>query len=685
MVSIAVDIGGTFTDVVLSDGETGALHVAKVPSTPEHPVEAVRAGATRALAEAGRGPADVERFVHGTTVGTNAVLERKGARVAVLATDGFEDVLEIGRLKRRDIYDLWVGVQTPVFLAPRRRRRGIRERLAADGSVLSPLDEPHARGVIEKLRDEESPDAFAVSFLHSFRNAEHEERTRELITELAPDAGVSLSYEIDPMFREYERTVVTAFDAYVRPVIEGYVRELAAELEDLRIEAPLQIMQSRGGITSAALVSQRPVSVLLSGPAAGVIGGRDAGGRSGFDNVITIDVGGTSADISLVQAGKPLLSTECEIDGYPLRLPMVDVNTIGAGGGSIAWLDDANSFRVGPQSAGAAPGPACYGRGGTAPTVTDASLTLGYLDPDYFAGGAMPLDPEAATAALASFGSPLGLDAMDAAAGIHRVINAKMADEIRLVSVRRGHDPRDFSLVLLGGAGPVHGGRLARELSIPRLLVPPVPGVLSAQGLLVADVEHDRAETVAVHSDDAEPGSFDETFARLEKRVAARMASDRVPPDEIVTTRFADMRYVGQSYTLEVPLHLNGGTGDLDRAVEQFHADHERVYGYASHESAVEFVNLRLVQAWGLPKPALRLGEAQGSAPPARERKVHFDELGGLVDTPVVHRSSLRVGEELAGPAIVEQDDTTLVVYPGQTAELDDANNLIVRLPGSPP
>ena len=281
MVSIAVDIGGTFTDVVLSDSATGGLYGVKVPSTPELPIEAVRAGATRALDEAGHAPSAVERFVHGTTVGTNAVLERKGARVALLATEGFEDVLEIGRLKRRDIYDLFVGTQTPVFLAPRRRRRGIRERLAADGAVVSPLDEEHARGVIEELHVGARPDAFAVSLLHSFRNAAHEERVRELISELAPAVGVSLSSEIDPMFREYERTVVTAFDAYVRPVIAGYVRELAAELGRLRIDAPLQIMQSRGGITSASLVSDRPVSVLLSGPAAGVIGGREAGRRSG--------------------------------------------------------------------------------------------------------------------------------------------------------------------------------------------------------------------------------------------------------------------------------------------------------------------------------------------------------------------------------------------------------------------
>ena len=676
MISISVDIGGTFTDVVVADGSTGRVHVAKVPSTPERPVEAVQRGALEALERAGRSTGDVERFVHGTTVGTNAVLERKGARLGLLSTEGFEDVLEIGRQKRRDIYDLRVGAQTPVFLAPRRRRRGIRERLADDGSVVVPLDEDQARDVIGALRDEHAVDSFAVSFLHSFRDPGHEQRVRELIEELAPEAGVSLSSEVDPMFREYERTVVTAFDAYVRPVIEGYVGELASSLAELGIEAPLQIMQSRGGITSADLVSGRPVSVLLSGPAAGVIGGREAGRLSGLDDVITIDIGGTSADISLVRAGKPLLSTEGEIDGYPLRLPMVDVNTIGAGGGSIAWADDAGGFRVGPHSAGAEPGPVCYGRGGTEPTVTDASVVLGLIDPDYFAGGTMQLDRDAAESSLGDFGSRLGLNAVEAAAGVHRVINAKMADEIRLVSVRRGHDPREFALVPLGGAGPVHGGRLSAELGIPRMVVPPVPGVLSALGLLVANVEHDRAETVAVRADEAVGSAFDETFARLEKILADRMVADRVPLDEVASLRYADMRYVGQGYTLEVPFDTHAER--IDRAVEQFHTDHKRVYGYAAQTNAVEFVNLRAVQSWGLPRPRLTLDSAPGAIKGPRERPVYFDEYGEYIDTPVVRRVELGVGEKLEGPAIVEQDDSTLILLPGHTASLDDAGNIIV-------
>lgn len=683
MISIAVDIGGTFTDVVAADSESGRYYTAKVPSTPQRLVDGVREGALRALGQAGAQSAAVDRFLHGTTVGTNAVLERKGAVTAVLATEGFEDVLEIGRLKRTRLYDVFMDVETPTFLAPRRRRRGIRERVLADGSVDLPLDEEQAREAIRELVDEQGVRAFAVCLLFSFRRPEHERRLAELVHEFDQSLGVSLSSEVDPMFREYERTVVTAFDAYVRPVIERYVVELAGELEAIGVDAPVQIMQSRGGITSAALVSERPVSVLLSGPAAGVIGGRFAGERSGFGNLITIDIGGTSADISLVAAGKPLISTEGRIDRYPLRVPMVDVNTIGAGGGSLAWIDEGGGFRVGPQSAGAEPGPAAYGRGGTEPTVTDASIVLGYLNPGYFAGGTMALDVEAAHAAVRRFGERLGLGVTEAAAGIHRVINSKMADEIRLVSIRRGYDPRQFALVLLGGAGPVHGGRLAAELAIPTLVVPPVPGVLSALGLLVAKVEHDAAETVALGTEVATPAALEATYERLHDRVSMKMAADRAPLDELVTTRFADMRYIGQGYTLDVAVPLELSEAAIAGVVDEFHRTHERIYAHAHPGALVEFVNLRLVQEWGLPQPELQAtGGGQAAACPT-SRSTYFEELGGYVETAVHRRDSLVVGVELAGPAIVEQADTTLVVYPGQRAVLDEAGNLLVSVPAA--
>jgi N-methylhydantoinase A len=680
LISIAVDVGGTFTDVVAADADAGRYYTAKVPSTPARLVEAVAHGARHVLGQARLAPDSVERFIHGTTVGTNAVLEQKGAVTAVLTTEGFEDVLEIGRMRRTRMYDLFMDAETPTMLAPRRRRRGIRERVAGDGSVLTPLDEDAARAVIHELVEREGVEAFAVCLLFSFRNPAHELRVRELIHEVDPNLGTSLSCEVDPMFREYERTVVTAFDAYVRPVIERYLRELGDELASLDIDCRVQIMQSRGGITSADMVTQRPVSSLLSGPAAGVIGGKYAAERSGLTSLITIDIGGTSADIGLVADGKPLISAEGRIDRFPLRVPMVDVNTIGAGGGSIAWVAPGGGFHVGPQSAGADPGPVCYSREGTEPTVTDASVVLGYLNPDYFVGGTMSLDPDAAHRALTALGEPLGLTAVEAAAGIHRVVNSKMADEIKLVSIKRGYDPREFALVLLGGAGPVHGGRLAAELGIPKLVVPPVPGVLSALGLLVANVEHDLVATVAVLANEAAPDELDMSYRRLEEHVSELMAADRVPAGEATTTRFADMRYVGQGYTLEVPVPLALDAAAIESVVEEFHSTHHRIYGHSHPGAQTELVNLRVVQAWGLPRPKLDTAPSEDTPRSTTSRAAYFDELGGYVETPILSRSGLSVGDEIAGPAIVEQADTTLVLYPGQTAVLDDAHNLIVAM-----
>jgi N-methylhydantoinase A len=636
------------------------------------------------LAEAGKSGAEVQRFVHGTTVGTNAVLERKGAVTAVLSTEGFEDVLEIGRLKRMQMYDLFMDVETPTFLARRSCRRGVHERVGSDGTVVMPLDEEKTRATIRELRDEHGVEAFAVALLFSFRHPAHEQRVRELIKEVDEDMGVSLSSEIDPMFREYERTVVTAFDAYIRPVIERYVDELASTLGSIDISSPLQIMQSRGGVTSASLVSGKPVSVLLSGPAAGVIGGKFAGEMSGFENLITIDVGGTSADIALVAEGKPLISTEGRIASYPLRLPMVDVNTIGAGGGSIAWTDAAGGLRVGPQSAGSDPGPVCYSRGGTEPTVTDASIVLGFINPAYFAGGTMALDAEGAHAALAALGDRLGLSPTEAAAGIHRVLNSKMADEIRLVSIRRGYDPRQFGLVALGGAGPIHGGRLAAEMGIPHMIVPPVPGVLSALGLLAANVEHDHAETVALPADQATPAELVEVLDRLERHVAERMSADRVPEGEAQTLRSADVRYVGQGYTLEIPFPAELDADGIKAVAAAFHEAHERVYGHSKPGASVEFVNLRVVQSWSLPELRLDTGVTDESGE-VSSRPVYFEEAGDFVETPVYPRSQLAVGEDCLGPAIVEQRDTTLVVYPGQRASLDESGNIVVTVPAVVP
>src|SRR5437868_3323005 len=570
-VQIGVDIGGTFTDIVALD-RAGRLSLTKVPSTPKDLLDGIGAAVTSVLALTGGRAGDVERFIHGTTIATNAILEQKGAVTAVLTTEGFEDVLELGRMKRSRMYDLEMDPEVPTFLAPRRRRVGIRERLDARGRVLVPLTETDVRTAVQGLRAQ-GVQAIAVCYLFSFVNPSHERRTRELCADVAPEISVSLSSEVDPTFREYERLCVTAFDAYLGPVVKRYLAGLAATLHGLGIRGVPLIMRSRGGIVSAALAAQQPVTLFLSGPAAGVIGATSAAERSGVRDFVSLDMGGTSNDVAVVHGGAPLLASEGSIGPYPVRTPMVDVNTIGAGGGSIAWIDAAGGLRVGPRSAGAEPGPACYGRGGDEATVTDASVVLGYLNPARFAGGAMTLDVSAAERAVAAIGRRLGVDPVAAAAGIHRVINSRMADQIRLVTIKRGYDPRQFSLVVLGGAGPVHGAALAEEMGMAEVLVPEAPGVLAAFGLLAAAIEHHHARTLQARTDVADLSGVN--------------------------------RCLGQAYELEVPLAVPVTPERVPGLVSAFHAVHERVYGYARAQQPVEFVNFRAVHTYPLPRPVV--------------------------------------------------------------------------------
>jgi N-methylhydantoinase A len=680
MIDIAVDIGGTFTDVVgLYDQQQ--LWLTKVPTTPHDVVEGVCQGVANVLALAGQPASAVARFIHSTTVATNAILEHKGAVTGVLMTAGFEDVLEIGRQKRSNMYDLFLDAETPVFLAPRAQRIGIRERIDADGQVLEALEEQQVIAAATSLHTEFGVQSLAVCYLFSFINPAHEIRTRELLAEHLPGVAVSLSSDVDPVFREYERVCVTAFDAYVRPIVAAYMQRLAGTLREMGIAAHLQVMQSRGGITTVSTVSERPVSMLLSGPAAGVIGGRFAAAQSNVDHLITLDMGGTSCDVALVKAGKPLLSREGHIARYPLRIPMVDVNTVGAGGGSIAWLDSSGGLRVGPQSAGADPGPACYGRGGEAPTVTDASLVLGYLNPEYFAGGELTLQPDAAQQVMQQMAERLDMAPVELAAGIHHIINARMADETRLVSVRRGDDPRQFALLLLGGAGPVHGGRLARMLSIPTMIVPPAPGVLSAFGLLVARIEHDHTRTFAVSADAVDVAQMVALFGELDRLGQAKMAADRVDPNVVQVDRFADLRYVGQSYELEVPLPHHLDDTAIAHAVTDFHALHRQVYGHSRPQQPVEFVNMRTVHHAPLPALSLAVNRRSGSLADAckGQRPAYFDEYRTYRETPIYDRYRLPIDVPFEGPAIVEQSDTTTVIYPQQVARLDPAGNLIIR------
>ena len=676
---VGVDVGGTFTDVVASvDGRLA--QVTKVPSTPGHLVKGVLNGVESILARMDGSGSQVQRFVHGTTIGTNAVLERKGARIAVLTTAGFEDVLELGRLRRSALYDLFFDAETPVFLAPRRRRYGVPERIDAQGRVVRDLDEAALRDIVADAIAVEKAEAFAVCYLFSYLNDRHEQRTREIIREIAPEASVSLSSDVNPLFREYERTVVTAFDAYVKPVLNAYLSILGRELREAGIHTRLQVMQSRGGIASAENALARPVQLLLSGPAAGVIGGQFEGARGGCRDVITFDMGGTSSDVALVRDGRPLTTTEAKMKTWPLRVPMIDVSTIGAGGGSIAWIDPGGGLRVGPRSAGSDPGPACYPGGGPDPTVTDASVVLGYLNPRNFAGGQLTLDVDAAHRAVGGLAERLGMSVREASLGIHRVVNANMADQIRLASVKRGHDPRKFALVAFGGAGPVHGGPLAADIGIPTMIVPQSPGVLSALGLLVAPVEHEHLRTFVARTPDIDVRELRNILAMLDAQGLAAMETEGVARDRISTRYAADMRYVGQSYELEVDVPDTTDRSTPDELARRFHDAHERVYAHAQRDNAVETVNLRVVHSF-LPSPpspaAGRAGRADSSEPRESRRAV-FAEYPGGGDAAVFDRLDLAPDTVIDGPAIVEQSDTTTVVYPGHRCTVGDDGLLFV-------
>jgi N-methylhydantoinase A len=678
-VQIGVDIGGTFTDIVALDRE-GRLFLSKVPSTPKDLLDGVGVAVRRVLALADAPAVAVERFIHGTTVATNAVLERKGAVTAVLTTEGFEDVLELGRQKRSRMYDLDMDPETPTFVAPRRRRIGIRERLDATGAVLTPMDEAQVRAAVAALR-REGVQAIAVCYLFSFVNPAHERRTREICRSVAPEISVSLSSEVDPTFREYERLCVTAFDAYLGPVVKRYLAGLGDTLRGLGVTGVPLVMRSRGGIVSASLAAQQPVTLFLSGPAAGVIGATFVARRSGVDDFVSLDMGGTSNDVAVVQSGVPLVASEGTIGPYPVRTPMVDVSTIGAGGGSIAWIDGAGGLRVGPVSAGADPGPACYGRGGEQATVTDANLLLGYLNPAKFAGGLMTLDVRAAERAVSALAQRLHLDTIAAAAGIHRVITARMADQIRLVTIKRGYDPRRFALVALGGAGPVHGAALAEDLGMPEVLVPEAPGVLAAFGLLAAAIEHHHARTLQCRAEALDLDAVNRCLAELDAAGRERMWEEGVAASAVHVAYTADMRYLGQAYELEVPIAAPLTAAAVSEAGRDFHAAHERVYGYARAEQPVEFVNFRAVHRYPLPPPAIRPpARVAASTEDARvgERRAYFAP-DGFVATAIYERARLSVGEQIVGPAIVEQLDTTTVIPPAHRAVVDHSGNLLIR------
>ncbi|HEY7578610.1 MAG TPA: hydantoinase/oxoprolinase family protein [Acetobacteraceae bacterium] len=677
-VDIGVDIGGTFTDVVCRRaGEP--MQTLKIPTTRGDPSQAVMNAVTHLARDLGVAPGEIARFLHGTTIATNAVLERKGARIGLIASEGFRDILEIGYQLRQDLHRILLEPVTPVFLAPGAQRKEAREQVSAAGEIIVPLDEESVRRAAAELVAD-GAQAIAVCYLFSFLCPEHEQRTRELIEAAHPGIAVSLSSEVDPTFREYERTVVTAFDAYMKPIVGRYLQRLEDGLRAANVSAPLQIMQSRGGLAGTSVARKRPVRLFLSGPAAGGIGGGIVGRSSGYRDLITIDVGGTSSDIALVERGEPVIRAQGNIGGFPVRVPMVDVNAIGAGGGSVAWIDAAGGLRVGPHSAGSEPGPACYGRGGDQATVTDASVVLGWLDPAYFAGGSVALDPALARTAIEHhIARPLGLSVEDAALGIHRVVNAQMVEGIRLVSIRRGLDPRRFTLVALGGAGPLHATALAAELGIGSVLIPRHPGVLSAAGLLAAPIEHEVAIAFPRPLAGLDFADVRRVLDELDDSCARLMAEEAVGDMPSSIQYAADVWYIGQSYHLEVPLDADASDA-LQELYRQFLLLHDRIYGHATEQPAA-IVNLRTVHRAGgsdhLDEGAYRPLGADPVKPP---RDIRVAAARSPVQAAIYHRAAMPAGLMFSGPAIVEQDDTTTLVEPGwRGTVLDNGNLLLTR------
>jgi N-methylhydantoinase A len=677
-VDIGVDIGGTFTDIVCRRlGEP--MRTLKIPTTKGDPSQAVLNAVAHLSRDLGIAPADIARFLHGTTIATNAVLERNGAKLGLITSVGFKDTLEIGSQLRQELHRVLLGPVTPVFLAPGAQRKEAIEQVSAEGDIVTPLDEASVQNAAAELA-EDDVEAIAVCYVFSFLHPEHEQRTRELIEARHPGIEISLSCEVDPTFREYERTVVTAFDAYMKPIVGRYLERLHQGLSAAAVRAPLQIMQSRGGLSGASVARKRPVRLFLSGPAAGVIGGAIVGRSSGYRDLITIDVGGTSSDIALVENGQPVLRTQGSIAGFPVRVPMVDVNAIGAGGGSIAWIDGAGGLRVGPRSAGSEPGPACYGRGGQDATVTDASVVLGWLDAAYFAGGSVLLDPALARDVIARrVAGPLGLSVEDAALGIHRVINAQMVEGIRLVSIRRGLDPRRFTLVAFGGAGPLHATALAGELGIHSVLIPRHPGVLSAAGLLAAPIEHEVSTAFARELADLDITDVRRTLDALDHRCASLMAEESIGDIPVKIDYSADIWYIGQSYHLEVPLTLNAAN-PLGTLYCDFLALHDRIYGHATQQPAA-IVNLRSVHRAG-GSDHLDEGDyyPSGANPHKPKRTIRMGGDPAPVQAAIYLREAMPPGMNFAGPAIVEQADTTTLVEPGwHGTVLRNGNLLLTR------
>ena len=684
---IGVDVGGTFTDVMYGDTESQAVAIHKVPTTPENPSQGVIQGLCEICQRFDLPRDGIDHVLHGTTIATNAVLEYKGAKTGMVTTAGYRDILHIGRHQRPQHYSIMQDIpwqDRP--LVQRRHRKAVAERLTPpDGAVLIPLDEDAVRAAARELRAA-GVEAIAVCFLFAYLNPAHEDRAAGIIREEYPDCFVTTSSSVSPQFREFERFTTAAMNAFIGPRVRTYVRELEGALATNGFTADLHVMGSNGGVATSAMVSERPILTLLSGPAAGVLGGAMSGGRSERKRLITFDVGGTSADIGLVVDGQFAEATARDtwIGGYPVMAPMIDIHTIGAGGGSIAHLDAGAAFRVGPQSAGAAPGPAAYGRGGFLPTVTDANVVLGRLQPGNFLGGEMNLDAGAAAKAIASLAEGLGMDKEAAADGVLTIINANMANAIRSRTVQKGHDPREFSLVAFGGAGPLHGVEVARDLGIPEVIIPPYPGITSAAGLLTTDLKYDTIQTEFQTSGSVDGERLSRDFDAMRDGLAAQFKTDGLDDSAIAYQRSGDLRYVGQGYELRVPI-ADGPINKqcLDDVFRAFEVIHTTEYGHVFADNAIEIVNIRVTGIGHMPKIEMPVLPGGGDLTDAFLDQVncYFRQGGELLAmaTPLYARNKLPIDQVFEGPAIVLQKDTTTVIPPGARAHAQAGGNLLIE------
>ncbi|MBR0681299.1 hydantoinase/oxoprolinase family protein [Roseomonas eburnea] len=676
MYRIGFDVGGTFTDFTVHDARDGSLRYFKTPSTPSDPSEAIETGLRALFGEFGIAAQEVSFVGHGTTVATNMVIERRGVRTGLITTKGFRDVLEIGRQTRPSLYDY--SVANPPLLVPRALRIEVAERIDAAGDELLPLDEEAVAAAARRL-GEAGVKAVGICFLHAYLRDAHERRAAEIVRGILPDAYVSTSSEVLPEFREYERFSTTVINAYVGPRMERYLERFLARLNEIGATVPPYTIHSNGGLMSVETVRAFPVRTCLSGPAAGVVGAAEVARAAGFPDVVTYDVGGTSTDVSLIANGRPAFATSRLVADYPVRTPMVDVHVIGAGGGSIAWIDDAGALKVGPHSAGADPGPVAYGRGGKEPTLTDANIVLHRLDPVSLLGGRMEVQEAAARQAIEEkIARPLGLTVEQAALGIIRIAVANMSRAIRAVSTEKGHDLATFALFPFGGAGPLHASAVARECGIRRVLVPQEPGTMCARGILMSDISLDFVRSEVVQATDGSwPGIMDR-FAGMEAQGRDWLDASQVPKEHRAFARVIDARYKGQNHEVQVALPDAGGF-TLDQFRAAFTVAHRQEYGYDVPDRVIEVVNCRLKAIGAVERPATPpRGAAAGTPAPRATRSVHFDE--GWRDTLVFDRAALGAGLRIPGPAIIDEMSSTTVVEPGQSVTMDAAGNLILEI-----